>query len=231
MRIMNMKLSSNVGSIVRSRAQKCTEILANSINDLPPVEIRVKREFLTKYLALEYGVAGQADSEKADFGEKTIAKGPVLILPKTYKHLRWFARGVLYSSSISYYYGIRKYKGRGIIRPLLRNTRTEMIRIAEGTLKRRFKTSWERIVTNYKKHLKYDANLRKFYVEVVNLVSRRIFLDIIKRTPLDKERTISGSKRDAQIVRWNALWNPVGIRRRTLRHLKESGYTISYIRE
>lgn len=245
--IKNIKLSPNAASRISSAFQKGCAIIANSI----PKEgalIGVRKEFLTKYLALEYGVAGLADSEKAEFisskgvsavfsGRTSIAN-KVEIKAKLAKRLRFFitkgSRSRLkgnwrFDLKVGYT-GVKKYKNRGIVRPLLRKSQEDFRRLIPFLLKKRFKIAFAYVMSHPKQYLKYDEKLRKLYIEAFNHHADNMLAEIKRRTPQDKARELAGSSREQQIRAWNRMYGS-GYKRRTLKHLNEDGYYIKYIKE
>lgn len=194
------------------------------------LQLGVREEYLTRYLALEYGVAGEALPEKRAFG----AVASQVVIPK--RPLRY---SDMYRGKKTGYIvirgtrGVRKlhqvpgqlpiqYTGTAphpIVRPLIPQFRNMLNEIPERVLKQRYKGTWE-----LKKGttLKQDDKLRELYKAEMERFGQVILSKVQEKTPVGV--FIPG--RREQIERWNRN-NPT--EKRALGHLANEGYFIIFV--
>lgn len=190
------------------------------------LQLGVYSDYVTRYLALEYGVAGYAISEKREFG----SVASQVVIPRRglnadaivywsdksgqwTKHLRTAAslalRPIMYK-------GVRPIP-RGIVRALMPEFRRMLQAIPHRVLRARFKGKW----TARKRgtSIQADEKIKELYKQAMIEFGEQMLEMVRSRTPYDKARIALPGIRTQQLI--NAG--------RNIGHLADDGYFIKFI--
>lgn len=218
------------------------------------VSISVKKPYLTKYLALEYGVAGNARAEKKKFSETgRVAKS--ITIPKAWNHLRYrIAKGPFKNTPYMRILGLRPDAANGFMRNIYllpdpswkirrkgvppANSGKGLFRGRKGKFTemfvRQFRMVLQEVYGSTKRKtiaaaISDDKRLEQAFKNRMNLFINAIYGYLQDVTP---DQTMSSERKD-QIIRWNANMSKDGepaYRKIPLGDLKYDGYVVKYIK-
>lgn len=217
-------------TIPESAIQQAFVSLNTAVNGT--LQLGVRQEYLTRYLSLEYGVAGYAYPEKALFG--TVATE--VRIPARRPYQAW--KGGKLTNILVYYTSrgeqrmlfqqgdnpiIKSYTGvapKGMVRMIIPELRRRLSEIPAKVLNERFGSGSVPIKLNKNK----DSVLEELHRREMNILGEWLIARVRNDTPI----SIRTPERTAQLMRWNTNYP---MEQRSLGHLATDGYFFEVVRK